>query len=44
MEIKIKIKNKFYFLLKDKIKKNILKKQKKTIKRVSIKIEIKNKK
>jgi hypothetical protein len=42
MEIKIKIKNKFYFLLKDKIKKKIIKK--KTIKRVSIKIEIKNKK
>jgi hypothetical protein len=28
MEIKIKIKNKFYFLLKDKIKKKLLKKQK----------------
>jgi hypothetical protein len=32
MEIKIKIKNKFYFLLKDKIKKKILKKQKKRLK------------
>jgi hypothetical protein len=32
MEIKIKIKNKFYFLLKDKIKKKLLKKQKKRLK------------
>jgi hypothetical protein len=32
MEIKIKIKNKFYFLLKDKIKKKLLKKQKKQLK------------